>query len=405
MLKNLLLKYILLINLVWLFGTIQAQFNFKYTAGLEEVTQAGFYQIDLTPPVIAKLQSACQDLRIVDAKGAQIPYLLRSDIAGDVNYYALKHLPILSNKTEADKQTHVVVENNLKSSINNMVLLIKNTDATRAITISGSDNLHDWYIIKENVTLNNLSADTADTFAQELFFPNSNYRYFKIIILGKETLPLNITRVSVPAHNFVGKSNYISLPGPVILQKDSSDGYSYITLRFNDSYLINRLSLKIEGAKFFKRSLYIYGDTLLRETQNLYSLSSNEKTVYSISSKSNLLILKIQNNDNPPLRVTAASGYQLHRWLITWLEKGNGYQLVFGDSSATAPRYDITFFKDSIRTVPILLSYAKPVLSKVSIPEKKENENKIWMWVIIISVLAVLIFFTLRMTREINKNN
>ena len=402
MLKNLLPKYILSFIVACVFAETQAQLNFRYIAGLEAVERSGFYQIDLAPSIVAKLQPALQDLRIVDATGRQIPYLLQSDIAGDINYHALIHLPILTNRLEADKQTHVVVENNLKSSINNLVLLIKNTDATRTITISGSDNLSSWYIIKENVTLNNLYADTADTFAQELFFPKSNYRYFKIIILGKEILPLNITRVSVPAHDLARKSNYILIPAPVISQKDSSDGYSYVTLRFNDSYWINRLSLQVQGTKFFKRNLTIYDNNQLAGEHELYSLSSNEAMVYSISSKTNALQIKIQNDDNPPLKVTEAVAYQLRRSLITWLEEGNGYQMVFGDSSAKAPRYDLAFFKDSIHKEPMLLAYGKPEISNLVISEKTKGINKIWMWVIIICVLAVLIFFTVRMTREIS---
>lgn len=407
MLKNLLFNTILCVSLGSPCIVTRAQSTFRYAAQLEEVKEPGFYQIELSPAVIAKLQPAFQDLRIVDEKGRQVPYMLQSlSIPGTGMRNTSTQIPIISKRIEADKQTHVVAENNLNSSINNLVLLIKNADATRTITISGSDDLGQWYVIKENVTLDKWYADTADTFARHLSFPNSNYRYLKIIIHGKDILPLNIIGVTVPVHGLPQSPGYIQVPSPSISQKDSSDGYSYIALGFNDFYWINRLSLHVSGTKFFRRNLYISDNNAPANEQVPYSLISNEALVYDISHKTNNILLKIQNDDNQALRLTGANAYQIKRSAITWLEKGNGYKLVFGDSLVTVPRYDLAFFKDSIKDIPVSLTHGKIEINNVLTQKETGGimTSKIWIWFTIVGVLSILLLFTFRMMRDINKN-
>ncbi len=390
---------------VALCNATQAQSGFKYTARLQQANQSGFYHIELLPEVTAKLQPTFNDLRVVDATGKQVPYMLQAQASFQVREASIQ-LPVISNRKEADNQTHVVAKNTLNSSVNNLLLSLKNADATRTITISGSDDLRQWYVIRENLTSNKWYADTADTFSRLLTFTKSNYKFFKIIIQGKELLPLNIVGVSIPVSELPETPGYVRISSPSISQKDSSDGYSYVTLRFDDSHLINRLSVDVSGAKFFKRNLYIIDKNEIYNEHAPYSLSSNEPSVYDISFKTNNILLKIQNNDNHALKLTHADAYQIKRFLITWLEKGDGYKLVFGDSLIPAPLYDIAFFKDSIKVQPTVLSHGNIEKNNVGTQHlgKQETSGKIWIWISIGAVLLVLLFSTFRMMKEISKN-
>ena len=405
---SLLFRGALYMVFTFMMRSVQAQSAYKYTAKLDEVKTAGFYQIELLPIIVSKLQPGLQDLRILDEKGNQVPYMLQSPwTAAEMKRSKAIELPIVSKQVKADEQTNVTVQNKLGSSINNLVVLIKNADATRTIAISGSDNLNEWYIIKENLVLDRWYADTADTYARELVFPKSNYRYFKITIQGKQILPVNVVSVSSYIDNVIDDPVYRPVPSPAISQKDSADGYSYITLRFADFYLLNKLSLQVEGSKFFKRNLFISYDHDTEHRNMQFSLSSNEPMVYPLSYKTNGLFLKIKNDDNPTLRLTQAEVYQLQSYLVTWLEKGGGYKLIFGNSSTDAPRYDLAFFKDSITNKPAALSYSSPEKNNTLIERESESEeaNKIWMWVIIAFVLLLVLFFTFRMVREISNNS
>jgi hypothetical protein len=143
----------------------------------------------------------------------------------------------------------------------------------------------------------------------------------------------------------------------------------------------------------------------MNENESLF-LSSNAPIVYSVDVKTNTVLLKINNEDNPPLRINEAAAFQLKWNLLAWLEKGSGYRLVFGDSSATAPGYDLAFFKDSVRNLPFPLNYSTPEKNMFEKQEKVNStmfENKIIMWTVIGVVLSVLVFFTIKLTKEISK--
>jgi hypothetical protein len=405
--RSLLFKGALYMVASFMLTSVQSQSTYKYAAKLHEVKTPGFYQIELLPLIVSKLQAGFQDLRIIDEKGNQVPYMLQSPwkIAEMKRSRAID-LPIVSKQVKAGEQTHIIAQNKSDSSINNLVVLIKNADASRTIAISGSDDLNEWYIIKENLVLDRWYADTADTYTRELLFPRTNYRYFKITIQGKQTLPLNIVRVSSYIDNVIDDPVYRPVPAPVIAQKDSADGYSYITLRFADFYLLNKLSLQVEGSKFFKRNLFISYDRDTEHSNTPFSLSSNEPMAYPLSYKTNALFLKIKNDDNPPLRLTQAKAYQLQSYLVTWLEKAGSYKLIFGDSSAEVPRYDLAFFKDSMSNKLAALSYSLPEENNPLIEKESELEGeKIWMWVIIAFVLLLVSFLTFRMTREVSNNS
>ncbi len=64
--------------------------------------------------------------------------------------------------------------------------------------------------------------------------------------------------------------------------------------------------------------------------------------------KSNRLRLEIDDKDNPALTIDSIQAFQLTRSLVSYLDKGTGYNISFGDSSAKAPNYDLAAFSDSI---------------------------------------------------------
>lgn len=389
--------------LLFLQGT--AQKGFLYKAALDTVPQRGFYQIILRPALAARLQPGMQDIRIADNEGKQVPYILKSDIPS-FSESRFRELPILSNKKEADKQTHVVIENTGGQALSELLLVIKNTDANRSATLSGSDDNSSWYVIKENIALNHFFTTEGDHFIQALDFPGSRYRYFKIILNGRDLLPVNIVRAGVYEQSFIN-GRYMPLPPPRLVQKDSGDKYSYVFLRFDDNYFIDRLELQISGPRYYKRSLSIYTGSIgaALETGE-YSIRPDTPAIFPVGVKTDHLLLKIQNDDNPPLQVGAALAFQLNKYLFTWLEAGKNYTLLFGDSSAIAPVYDLQYFKDSIGSRPVSLAYGKTAYNKREEKQAAVSKNNRWIiWIALAAVSIVLLLLTAKMTRQINQQD
>ena len=74
-----------------------------------------------------------------------------------------------------------------------------------------------------------------------------------------------------------------------------------------------------------------------------------------------------------------------------------------GDSAATPPVYDLQQFKDSI---PVTIPELK-ILSVEKVDQNAARPKQLipaeWMWPAIVIMLAVLAFFTLRLTKEVQR--
>lgn len=397
----------ILIVVIYFFIAIQVhcQNNFAYKANLGEIKETRFYKIDLPPQVIAKCRPGLDDMRIFDESGKQVSYILKNDLPA-FKKENLTEFSIIRNQREKDKQTHIVLQNITNKSVSNLLLFIKNTDVRRAFSISGSNDTLHWFIIKESIYLDNSFSRNDENIIQTLSFPQSDYKYFQLTILGENLLPFNIVKAGIYNEDVIyGK--YAKIPGPGIFQKDSSNKKSYILLNFDDIYQINKLDLELEGAKYFKRKLSILESNKTNYDLLLNSyLGSDSSNSFIIDSKNNQLQIIIDNEDNIPLKVKTVNAFQLNTCLLTYLRSGEKYFLKFGDSTIPAPKYDLQFFSDSIEKNPLELSVdgieKNKIVNNVSNRDVSKN-NHFLLWIIMGVILIILCFFTFKMIGEVNK--
>lgn len=383
----------------------QSQNRFRYKAALDEISAPGFYKIDLSPQVVAKSNADLGDIRIFDEDRKQVSYILKNDLPV-FKKENLTEFPIIKNSKGKDNQTHIVLQNTSRKPVDNLLLFIKNMDANRTISITGSDDTTNWFIIKENINLENTFNNDGDNSIKTLSFPRSNYKYFQLIILGKNVIPFNIIKAGVYNEEAVfGK--YIPIPKPVINQKDSSDKKSYVLLQFDDSYQVNKIIIDAEGVKYFKRNFSVQEGNKPNYDFLLDGyLSSDSPNSFIINSRKNTLLLTINNEDNIPLKIKAVEAFQLNTSLLTYLQANKKYYLYFGDSTAQSPKYDLQFFADSIKINPTEASFGNIEKNKISGNSNDSNfsrYNKLMLWIIIIGILFVLCFFTFKMVTEVNK--
>ena len=374
-----------------------SQTHFSYKATLDSVVQNGFYNISIEPSIAARCKNELDDLRIQDSSGKEIPYLLYTESARP-NEESFTEFPV----SYSDDHRTVYINNILPNSLDKLYLLIKNSDAQRAATLSGSDNQTNWFVIKENILLQSEYAADSDAFVQSVSFPKSSYKYLRITMPVKNVLPLNIIKAGVYRHSFTGNI-YDTIPKPHIIQKDSSDKHSYIYLIFDDSYMIDRLSLSFTGSKFYKRPVDLYNQNTINPSLSSDTISSARPAGIDFHAKTNRLLFVIDNKDNAPLSVNNVIPLQLHTSVTAYLEKDKRYTLYFGDSSALAPSYDLQYFDDSIGSniLPLRTGEIEKI-SLVSVTAKEESGWKNWvLWGIIIAVLASLIYFSFRMMQDI----
>ncbi|MBN9383059.1 MAG: hypothetical protein J0H74_20045 [Chitinophagaceae bacterium] len=373
----------------------KTQDSFAFRASLDTIEKAGFYRIILTPGIIARCKEDLSDLRILDGHGQFTSYVLKSDFPS-LDGESFIEFPVLPG----DSAGEVKMSNWSGGAIHSLLVFINNNSVWRNWTLSGSDDGKKWFVIREHIQVEPRVSGNTDHTIETIDFPASSYRYFRITQEDKGVLPLRIYRAGVRAHH-AGSRRYRQTPAPAISQKDSSNHHSYVTLTFDEPYLVEYLDLDIKGPKLYKRKARI----LVRETpyrDEWLSIDPASHTFEIPSIKTRTITLDIDNEDNAPLVIGKVETSQLERYLLTWLEPGK-YHLLAGSLQAQTPRYDLKYFVDTVSREPaeIVPGILEAVSSPAMAPVAASDHSGVWLWSIILVVLAFLVFFSLKMLKAI----
>jgi len=384
--------------------TALAQPRFKYKAVVNAVDTNRFYSIKLQPALTAKCQPSLADIRLVDEKGKMVPYLPGNalPVKQHVNY---KELPRVNTVAATDSLSFYIAENKEGLSIDRLWIKLRNTAVNRTVNLLGSDDLQHWFAIKEQINLQQTVAGNTGTFEELLAFPASNYRYLKIQVNNNKLAPIHLLQAGIYSQKQSVAPAYELLPKASFLQENKADA-TLINITLNDFYRIDKMHLQFTGTQYYKRQIEIYELNGKQKTwiKSIQVSSANNGEI-TLSVKAKQLQLFIVNGDNPPLTLNEVQFYQLPQSLVAYLEKQHRYQLQLGNDQITAPQYDLQFFADSIgQQLPVVEHQAaisvtyKPII-------KKQNTVPAWLlWVAGAIALFVLLWLTLKMTKEVSNN-
>ena len=424
-------KLMTLLVFVLCIGTIQAQ-TFHWSAAIEDsVVADGFYNIVLRPEIGAKLQENYSDIRILNEKNEEIPFIQKREEAYFSNM-RFKEYPIISNKIVNQCCTKLTVENVGKKAINNICFVLKNSDAVKVTQISGSDDGIIWYAVKQFDVFYDNYSETDTKVLTYVHFPLTDYLYYSFDITDRGywdeknwahwenssrwNYPVNVLKVGF-YETFLEEGKYKPVPAPIFEQKDSIvDKKTYIKVSFKDLYSINRIRFNFSGPRYYKRQITLATKVAGKKKQaDIYSpITTLEVNSYSLNEfdfeffREKEFYVLIENDDNRPLQLEGIETWQLTRYMKTYLEKGHQYRLIYGDSISVAPVYDLNYFVDSIpKVLPTLLVLeSKAEASAVIVEEKPLSwyENKVFVWVAIIALIALLSFMSWKMLGEMKNS-
>lgn len=391
--------------------SISAQ-EFKGQAPVDSVKETGFHNILLTPEINGHLKSDFSDIRLFDEKNGEVPYLQRTEVP--TTYTQLfKEYSIISKEMVKGNHTRLILSNPQKTKINNISLVIKNADVQKKVKLSGSDDRESWYVVKDNYTFYSVVSTSETAEIKLLDFPLSNYLYYKIEVNDSASAPLNILKAGF-YDTYSENGKYTEVKSLQINQADSIKlKKTYIKFTFDSPQYIDKIDLEIDGPVYFLRKASVCelkkDSVKKREVRSYYEtiqeveLASNHPNAINFSNfQSKEFYLVIENEDNQPLKIRAAKAVQLNHYLTAYLEKGKSYVLKFGDPQLGASSYDIKYFNDSIpKKVPLLLPGQITLKEKQQIkPQASLFANKTILWIVIVSVIALLGVLSLKMIRE-----
>jgi len=410
------MQKIVYIFLSWLLCS-QSSFgqSFQYQTSLPPTAAEGFYKIAVTPPVAAQLKTDFSDIRLYDSARREVPYLLEREEATQTRKL-FREYEIVRKTMLPGGNTTLILRNPMRSKINNISLLIKNTNVRKKASLSGSNDAQTWYGLEDNYYLHSLYNRAATAEVNLLNFPLSDYEYYRLIINDSTSAPLNILLAGY-YDTYSENGKYTLIPHVKFTQTDSIEvKQTFIYFRNLAPVHADKITWQINGPAYYWRQATLYAAQFRqkrrRRTYKTYepvatfTLQSNKENLFALSSfKSDDFYLVIHNQDNPPLHITNIQFSFLNTYLVAALQKATPYYLAFGNEETSLPHYDLAYFKDSI---PANLPVLTPTSIKTrSTPSEQKSAtlftNKNIIWVAIILVIALLGFMSYRMLQETNK--
>ena len=358
-----------------------------------EVVQAdGYYNIALSQELIGLSKyKQLTDLRILDGKGNEIPYLVR--LSAPVSTTSRKiALPILTN-TAKDSVNTLVFENKEQGEIDYVYVDMKKADVRKSVRIRGANEPDNWYMVKEFMPLHESSGET-----YTINFPQGNYRYYELTILNSGGSPLRISGVSQLDNSSI-YGEFIPLPMNDY-SISVSDKNTIIDFR-TKTYRIARLSFSISKPALYQRDASISSNSSFADI-HLSSRGTNVVYLDNFLSDS-IMKMTIFNQNNPGLQIDSIRAEGLVHYLCAYLEKGKKYTIELKDYHTA--QYDIENFKEEIpANLPIVKT--NELESYTFVPPPKVTrfyEKPVFLWGAIIVVGLILGFVCIRALRELKQ--
>jgi len=391
-------------RLIWLllFPVLGYAQEYVAEAPLSDVTKNGFYSIPLPPNITAALYTDGSNIRILDNDNTEVPYIFKTE---SPDYSAFEWTPMkIQKEFKRSCCTIITLINEDKSYLDNFLLQVKNAEIVKTATLRGSDDGQIWYAVAENfrMGLNRLRTEEVS----EVFdFPLSNYKYYRLTIDDSATSPLNVVGALRTREDII-HGIYTEIPNVTITSHDSTDSReTWGIIEFDTAQHVDRIEFDVFGPHLFKRRA-----TLFRKFKNQFDaiesfdIISGQARPLSVAVKEKALYIRVDNENNPPLKFTQVAAYQLKRSLITYLETGKSYKIMLGSGLET-PNYDLKFFQDSIPShLPELrIGNLKenPVVKAAEPPTYFTNRNIIWVAIFVVA--GLLLVMTVRMLKDVRK--
>jgi hypothetical protein len=407
-------KLVYLLGCLLLIGQAGRAQYFRYQAPLDTIRQEGFYKISLSPQITGYLEPGMPDIRLFDSALREVPYILQRE--EPVQYKQLfNEYEIISKVSTPAAGTSLVLRNAARSKINNISLIIQNTNAAKKAQLSGSNNAREWYTINDRFVIQPANSQLATSEVKALDFPLSDYEYYKLDMNDSVSAPINIIKAGY-YDTYAESGKYVPIEGVQIKQRDSvSLKQTFVHVHIPYPTVIDKLVVEVASPAYYLRQVEVKVAKVTRDKRKRERVTYQTVASGTLHSAGNTAVfpnqlqaqdfyLLIHNADNVPLQISAVKAYQLNTYMVASLQKGETYQLRFGQADLTAPVYDLAYFKEEL---PAGIHVIQPgtvttIAGQQAVPNTSTAwfSNKLLIWGAIGLVILLLGYMSFQMIKE-----
>lgn len=385
------------------------------TAQLEKVAEQNFYRILISPEIRSASQSDLSDIRIFDSKKNEIPYLI--DAAPKKTKVSQFEAFTIVSKTSVPKKYSAIIVENPKDKINELTLVIANSDVVKKFSISGSNNQKQWFGIANKMEVSELNDTNTTQVSTTISFPLCSYKFIKIEFDDTKTLPINVLQVGA-TNSSVQWSEFeeIQTKDRFIIQlpKEKKTQHHIV---LSQPQAVEKIVFKVTEPKLFSRQATLYTvqnttangkTTSTKEVISTFTLSSDTTNEFDIQSrKITDFYLEIANEDNPKLEIESIQLFQKPVFLLAELNPNEEYTVITGNKNLIAPSYDLIHFENKMKNVTSeikMTNVQRENTTKKSTAEKSFWQQPWFMWLCIVVGGITILYFSIGLAKDIKNN-
>lgn len=398
----------------------------------------GLVEVSLSPEVLDRASRSLSDIRITDAAGTEVPYVLHRTRAERPPLAKIRprlinrsYLPGRSSSVTADFERKF-----LKDRIHVDTLGL---NFRRPVLVESSDDGTNWQRIREGALLFRIGRDSRVEFERDaVTFPQNDHRYLRITVFNGDDDVGRVEIKAVQVSSVVESRLKPARTVPVdILETSVSHEDKKTLIEFDLGYRhlpLRRLVLTFDDRNFFREARLEGRDEKTRIVRTpreddkmaertvevpwrrvasailfRYTAGGNEDSSLSIpldGAGCRYLRLTIENRDNPPL---AFRGAELDRFLQLVrfpFEPGEARRLYAGNARAAAPSYDLPHYvsrlaREGVVQAELGQMAANPAYTGVEERLPWSERHPVILWAALIAVGLVLAALILRQVRSI----
>lgn len=391
--------------------SIQAQMeDYGYKREITNI-EGRWNKIIIPDDMFGKTNSLLEDIRIYsisEQDTVESPYILKIDktkksFRDDIQFELLNQ----SKKGNEFYYTYKILN---EKTINRILLNFDDKNFDWKVNLEGSNDQEEWFTILEQYRILSINNNNTEFKYTDLVFPNSQYKFYRLSILAPEQPTLKQASI----YEYIvdeGKRLDKKVMEQQILN-DNGKEQSEVLLNLGQPVPVSYLEIPIQSDIDYYRNVTIYVAKDSTQTQDGWEyhyaqagsqiISSLNENIITFSSKITRRIKIIINNlDDAPLDIgnCIVKGYEYS--LTARLHSSDRHEIVYGNTYAGAPSYDLSHFKS---TIPENMNVSS-LGQEIQIEKKQDgynglNTRKVWVYLMILVIAGLLVWYTFKMMRN-----
>jgi hypothetical protein len=384
--------------------------SWRYSRPIEISDSSGASKISIPADIFPRVASGFADLRIIDEAGREIAFVrydknVRPPIQS-------RRATIRENSFVPDQYTQLVIDLGEKASFHNTIQV--NTTATDFMywaDVAASDDAETWRIVNDRAPIAVLRKEHIAG-SRQVHYSDNNARFLRVRIFDP-TQQFPVTTVQVMFSREAQEPTRASLPAQFSPDPTAPATSSrWVADLGPGSFPVSGVAFETTQPEFF-RVVHIETSEDGKEWQyffsgEIYRYTQGDKQAESLrvlsreSGPRRFWRVEVLNGNDAPLVDAKPTLLMIPYFLVFYPQSGHSYRLIYGNSKAQLPHYDLsqTFDYHAESSAKIAALGAEEATSDYRDPRPytEKHANVLWFAVVVaVILLAWAAFGAMRM--------